>query len=195
MSKEKIAPFSSLGADRYSKSIRAKNDYYSTDPLAITILHKSGLLDKNQPYWETAVGGGHLSEELKRLGYNVTKETDLYDRGYGESGVDFFKCNEVFKGNTLTNPPYNRINDWIVHSLEVTENKVYIFAKIQTIETIKRYKRIFRDNPPVWICPSVKRIYCYNEGITIKGNSAICYAWFIWDNKDDTGETRVKWLI
>ena len=57
------------------------------------------MLDKNLPYWETAVGGGRLAKELIRLGYDVTKATDLYDRGYGETGVDFFECNEIFEGN------------------------------------------------------------------------------------------------
>ena len=135
-----------------------------------------------------------MSKELKRLGYNVVKETDLFDRGYGDIGVDFFKVNEVFQGNTITNPPYSLINDWIKHSLEITSNKVYLFCRIQTIETIKRYE-IFKDNPPSLICPFVKRIKCYMNGIKKDYSSAVCYAWFIWDNKDDSGVTRVKWLI
>ena len=85
------------------------------------------------------MGGGRLSKELIRLGYDVVS-SDLYDRGYGDVGVDFFKCNEVFQGNTITNPPYSFINDWIKHSLKITSNKVYIFCRIQTIETLKRYK-------------------------------------------------------
>lgn len=133
--------------------------------------------------------------ELKRLGYDVVKETDLYDRGYGDSGVDFFKCKEVFQGNTITNPPYKHINDWILHSLKVTANKVYIFARIQTIETISRYNKIFKNNPPVLICPFVKRIQCWRNNDTNINGSAVCYAWFIWDNKDNSKETVVKWLI
>lgn len=140
------------------------------------------------------MGGGRLALELKRLGYNVTRETDLYDRGYGDVGVDFFKCNEVFQGNTITNPPYSFINDWIKHSLKITSNKVYIFCRIQTIETIKRYK-IFKDNPPLYICPFVKRIPCYIGGSEKKYASAVCYSWFIWDNKVDNEDTKVKWLI
>lgn len=187
--------FSNIGASSHSKTVRELNDYYATDPSAITLLHKHNLLDKDVPYWETACGGGHLCEELKRLGYNVVKETDLYDRGYGDSGVDFLKETKVFQGNTITNPPYSFINDWIVKSLEITSNKVYIFGRIQTIETINRYKRIFKDNPPLYVCPFVKRVKCYPNGDTYSKGSAVCYAWFIWDNNDNSGETRVKWLI
>lgn len=187
--------FSNIGASSHSKYEREKNDYYSTDPIAIQLLDKHGLLDKNVPYWETACGGGRLSNELKKLGYDVIKETDLFDRGYGDSGVDFFECNDVFQGNTITNPPYSVINDWILHSLEITSNKVYIFCRIQTIETISRYNKIFKDNPPEYICPFVKRVNCYRNDDLSLGRSAVCYSWFIWDNKSNTTDTKVKWLV
>lgn len=195
MPKSSSSVFVNMGASDHSKNKREKNDYYSTDESAITLLHKYNLLDKDMPYWETACGSGRLCDELKKLGYNVVKETDLYDRGYGDVGIDFFECNELFEGNTITNPPYKHINDWIVHSLEITSNKVYIFGRIQTIETKPRYTRIFKDNPPIWICPFVKRIKCYPNDSDLKYNSAVCYAWFIWDNKNKNKETKIKWLI
>ena len=195
MSRNQKIVFSYIGASNHSDYEREKNDYYSTDASAITLLHKHNLLDKDVPYYETAVGGGRLAKELKRLGYNVVKETDLFDRGYGDSGVDFFKVNEVFEGNLITNPPYSFINDWIVHSLKIASNKSYIFCRIQTIETINRYERIFKHNPPVYICPFVKRINCYRNDDTSFKQSAVCYAWFIWDNKVDNTETKVRWLV
>lgn len=132
---------------------------------------------------------------MKRLGYNVVKETDLFDRGYGDVGIDFFECHDIFEGNTITNPPYTNINEWIAHSLNITSNKVYIFCRIQTIETISRYNKIYKDNPPVLICPFVKRINCYRNNSTKAKGSAVCYSWFIWDNNDNTNETKVRWLI
>jgi len=53
--------FSCIGASNHSDYEREANDYYSTDPKAITLLHKHGLLDADVPYWETAVGGGAVS--------------------------------------------------------------------------------------------------------------------------------------
>lgn len=58
MVKNKKTVFSNIGASNHSNYEREKNDYYSTDPKAITLLHKYGLLDKDVPYFETAVGGG-----------------------------------------------------------------------------------------------------------------------------------------
>ena len=103
-----------LGASNHTLYERAKNDYYSTDPLAIQLLDKYNLLDHDVPYWETACGNGKLVDELNNLGYNCSRATDLIYRGCGEGGVDFFKVNETFNGNTITNPPYKNINDWIL---------------------------------------------------------------------------------
>ena len=194
MGRNKSSVFANIGASSHSSYEREQNDYYSTSPVAVRLLDKYDLLDKNIPYWETACGGGSLGRELKRLGYDVVRETDLFDRGYGDSGVDFLKETEVFQGNTITNPPYSLINDWILKSLEVTSNKAYIFCRIQTLETIGRWK-IFKNNPPSLVCPFVKRVKCYLNGVEKDYSSAVCYSWFIWDMNDDSGVTKIKWLI
>ena len=58
MVRNKKSVFSTIGASNHSKYEREANDYYSTDPLAIRLLHKHNLLDVDIPYWETACGGG-----------------------------------------------------------------------------------------------------------------------------------------
>ena len=45
MSRNKKSVFSCIGASNHSDYEREKNDYYSTDPLAIRLLHKYNLLD------------------------------------------------------------------------------------------------------------------------------------------------------
>lgn len=193
MSKKRIH---GLGASNHSDYERALNDYYSTDPSAVTLLDKHGLLDKDKNYFETAVGSGSIANELSRLGYNVTRTLDLIDRNYPNTiTTDFFEYDEKFEGNTITNPPYKNINDWILHSLDITSDKVYIFCRIQTLESYNRYIKIFKDNPPVWVCPFVKRVQCYRDDDRSFKSSTICYSWFIWDNNDKSNETRIKWLI
>lgn len=58
MSRNSKSVFSNIGASNHSKKVRELNDYYATDPSAITLLHEHNLLDKDVPYWETACGGG-----------------------------------------------------------------------------------------------------------------------------------------
>lgn len=188
--------FSPLGASNHSKDQRAESDFYSTDPIAITLLDKNNLLDKDVDYYECACGEGHLTKELRRLGYNVPKNTDLYDRGFGESGVDFLKQNTVFNGNIITNPPYKQLTDFILKGLELASNKLYIFSRIQTLESIVRYENIFSKYKPIYVCVFVKRVKCYHYDVTKQyARSAVCYAWFIWDNTIENEHTEVKWLI
>ena len=60
MARNSKSVFSNIGASNHSKFEREKNDYYSTDESAITLLHKHNLLDKSVKYWETACGGGEI---------------------------------------------------------------------------------------------------------------------------------------
>lgn len=66
MPRNKQSVFSNIGASNHSRYEREANDYYSTDPLAITLLDKYGLLDTDVPYWETAVGGGEFSIGIEK---------------------------------------------------------------------------------------------------------------------------------
>lgn len=57
---------------------RQLEDFYATDPIAVKL-----LLEKIKfvgDIWECACGEGHLSEEIKKAGYNVIS-TDKYNRG------------------------------------------------------------------------------------------------------------------
>lgn len=172
---------------------RAKNDLYTTDERAITLLAKHNYLDKNVKYWECACGDGALSKELHRLGYNVTS-SDLFNYGYGKPNVDFLKCNTKFDGDIITNPPFKLLTEFILKGLKLTNQKLFIFSRLQTLESQNRYDKIFRYNPPSFVLPFVKRIPCYKEGDKKRGSSVTPYAWYIWD-KSSNGKTVVDWLI
>ena len=199
MSRNDKSVFSNIGASSHSNYEREKNDYYATDPIAVSMLHHTGLLDPNRRLWECACGDGMMSKELERLGYDVIS-SDLYDRGYGIRGIDFLEQSELerFNGDIITNPPYKFINDFIVKGLKLTGQKLFIFCRVQTLEGQERYKRIFRDNPPSWVLPFVKRVPCYRGGEISqfqKKSSAVCYAWCVWDINDKSKECKIKWLI
>lgn len=173
---------------------RAKNDFYSTDPLAITLLDKNNWLDKNVDYWECACGDGALSKELISLGYKVNS-SDLYNYGYGNIGIDFLNCTDKYNGNIITNPPFKLLTEFILKGLELTNNKLYIFSRLQSLESIKRYNLIFKEHSPNYVLPFVKRIPCYKNGDKNCGSSVTPYAWYIWDTKIENDETVIKWLI
>ena len=116
----KQSSFATLGASSHSDVEREKNDFYATDPQSLEIfldaLKRDGV-ELDELIWECACGQGHLSEVLLKRGYTV-KSSDLIDRGYGESDVDFLKCGGVFHGDILTNPPYKFAKEFVEKALE-----------------------------------------------------------------------------
>ena len=119
----------------------------------------------------------------------------MVDRGYGTPNKDFLKDTEMKDGNLITNPPYKYLQEFILKGLELTNNKLYIFAKIQSLEGIKRYENIYSKRSPEKVCVFVKRINCYRNGDTTNYQSAVCYCWLIFDNKNPTKDTKLMWLI
>lgn len=102
------------------------------------------------------------------------------------------KQNEKFSGDIITNPPYKYANEFIIKSLELTNRKVALFLRLQTLEGVKRYEQIFKNHPPKTIYVFIKRICCFKPGGS-PYSSAVAYAWFVWD-KNYKGETVVKWI-
>lgn len=182
--------FKTLGASSHCEEEREKNDYYATDPTTLKPLLEKELISHN--VWECACGEGHLSKELEKYGFKV-KSTDLVDRGYGKSGVDFLKCSEKFDGDILTNPPYKYALDFVEHALELikTSNKVIMFLKLQFLEGQER-RRLFNTMQLSKVYVFSKRKQCAKNG-NFKGSSAVAYAWFVWI-KGHNDLPQIEWI-
>lgn len=204
----KKTTFVTLGASSHTEHKREENDFYATQPKAVNLLCE--VENFKGTIWENACGKGHISKRLKKLGYAVIS-TDLIDRGYGEGGVDFLECFELYGDNIVTNPPYRYAKQWVEHSMELLEDgsKLALLLKIQFLESASR-RDLFRKYPPKKVYCCSERIICGmngnfyqrdNEGNYIldskgkkkKLSSAACYAWFVWE-KGYTGETTLDWI-
>lgn len=187
--------FIPLGASNHVLSERSDHDFYATDPKAVRFLIENEKFNNN--IWEPATGMGHIANEFIHSGFNV-KMTDLfeYDVDGCDTGVDFLQCNEMFDGDIVTNPPYNKSTEFVEHALKLIPegNKVVMFLKIQFLETTKRYEQIFKINPPKKIYVAVKRFACKKDGDFTKDlGSALCYCWFVWE-KGFKGDPIIKWF-
>lgn len=184
-----------LGASNHSQGKREKNDFYATPPLAVSLLMANENWDKNTFIWEPACGEGHISKELKRLGYLV-ESSDLINRGYGK--VDNFLTNieRSHNINILTNPPFKYALEFVKQSLSKVEegNKVAMLLRLQFLEGIERGK-FFKTCPPKTVYVFSKRINCAMNGkFENYGNGgAVAYCWCVWE-KNYNKETTIKWI-
>lgn len=183
--------YKTLGASSHTDNERHNEDYYATDPKAAKLLLQ--LESFSQNIWECACGQGHLSKVFEKEGFTV-KSTDLIDRGFGKSGVDFLSIDNLeWDGDIVTNPPYKYAQEFIEKSLSIIPNgrKIAMFLKVQFLEG-KGRKVLFLQHPPKTVYVSSTRIECGKNG-EFKNESAVAYAWYVWV-KGHKGTTELKWF-
>ena len=141
--------------------------------------------------WEPACGDGAMSEVLVETGNTVTS-SDLYDRGYGETGQDFLAADRSCR-NIITNPPFNSAEGFVATGLRCAQGKFALLLRLAFLEGSNRANTIFHRHPPgrVWVFS--ERITFYPKGAIQAGSGTTAYAWFVWD-KDHSGPTELKWL-
>ena len=141
--------------------------------------------------WECACGNGAMSEVLKETGCKV-RSSDLFDRGYGEAGVDFVTANTP-AANIVTNPPYNSAETFVRTGTRLAEKKFALLLRLAFLEGANRARTIFAECPPSRVWVFSERITFYPVGVQVKGTGTTAYAWFVWD-KEAVGGTELRWL-
>jgi hypothetical protein len=145
----------------------------------------------NGEIWESACGNGAMSKVLEQTEQKVIS-SDLYDRGYGEAGVDFL-VSDRRAPNIVTNPPYNAAEGFVRSGLSATGRKFALLLRLAFLEGANRQRTIFEKVPPSRVWVFSERITFYPLGAEIKGSGTTAYAWFVWD-KDAPSGTELKWL-
>ena len=184
--------FKTHGASNHTAEEREPHDYYATHPEAVEALLQKEKFSCN--ILEPACGGGHIAEVLKQHGHAVVA-SDLYEHGYGNAGLDFFRYAYVGNADIITNPPYKRAAEFAEHAMDIIGegHKVAMFLKIQFLESEKR-QRLFKKYPPAKVYVFIKRQQVAKAGDfkTYNGN-AVCYAWFVWI-KGYQGSPIIEWI-
>ena len=181
-----------LGASNLSDKERAKNDYYATDPACTKALMAKEAFTFN--IWEPTAGHHIMSDVLEKGGYKVRK-SDLVDYGFNDEIIDFLHEKDIkWDWDLVFNPPYSNAQEFVLKALDILKpgRKAAIFLRTLFLEGQKRYKEIFKDNPPKTIYVFSKRYGCSEEDKFPKP-SAVSYSWFIWE-KGYKGETVIKWI-
>lgn len=175
---------------------REQNDFYATDPKTTRLMLDNVSLKGN--ILEPNCGMGHISEVLKNAGHEVYS-TDLIDRGYGEqTGIDFLTHDYFRKfDNVVMNPPFKDIELFIKKGLEVSNNKLVVFARLQLLESSKR-KKLFETTPIKEVLVHSERQQAWRNGKSTdengkKWSGTQAFAWFVWEHGYE-GKPTIKWI-
>jgi hypothetical protein len=164
-------------------------DFFPTPSWATEALVDNESFDGDM--WECACGNGAMSEVLECHTPNIYS-SDLYDRGYGEAGIDFLASEKRFD-NIVTNPPYNAAEGFVRSGLELANRKFALLLRLAFLEGANRQRTVFSTNPPSRVWVFSERITFYPAGAEVKGSGTTAYAWFVWD-KDAPNRTELKWF-
>lgn len=208
MARTKEDLFRIIGASNHCADEREAVDFYSTDPDCVKDLLELEQFGKD--ILEPCCGNGNIAKELSNAGFNVTA-TDLYDHGYGTTGVDCFGYTNIGQ-DIITNPPYSLTTEFIEHMINELQpgHKMALFLKLQVLEGQARYQKIFSQGKLKRVYIYVNRVACYknderyqkNEDGSLKldkdGNpkkigSACAYMWAIWE-ADYRGFPEIHWI-
>jgi len=177
---------------------RVKDDYYATPPKATQVLLDNLDLSKCKTFLEPSCGEGHISKVLES-NFKESKvfSTDLVNRGYGKTGINFLNIFTEKVDCVITNPPFKLAKEFIQKGLSLSNKYVIMFAKIQLLEGIGR-KELFEKYPPKYIYVFSNRVNPLRNGLATdeKGKpwaSTMCFAWFVWEVGFNE-EPIVRWL-
>lgn len=132
-----------------------------------------------------------MSEVLRRTG-NPIISTDLYNRGYGDSGHDFLSSTRSAP-NIITNPPFHSAEGFVARALDLAQLKFALLLRLAFLEGARRTRTIFHKFPPARVCVFSERITLYPKGAKVAGSGTTAYAWFVWDNAFRS-TTELRWL-
>lgn len=171
-----------LGVDTGKRKI---NDFYPT-PARCT----RDILDRVKfegQVWEPCCGDGAISQILLDYGYDV-KSSDLFDYGYGETGIDFLKYMEPVD-NIVTNPPYKITDKFLNHGLNLVRKKLVILHRLHILEGKTRRTKIYNRKHLEEIHVYTKRIDFATGG----EGGMVCFARYVF-NKEYQGQPTLYWI-
>lgn len=181
-----------LGASNHTDAERSKLDYYGTDPVSTEALLR--VEEFNYKVWEPCAGHHLIADKLAARGYDVRVSDIAEYEGYVHEVMDFFEYDGEWDGDIVTNPPYNLSTDFTVKALNVLKpgRKLAMFLRLQYLEGLDRYMRVFKDNPPKVVYVFINR-QTSSKVDDFSVGSAVAYCWYVWE-KGFKGDTVIKWL-
>ena len=173
---------------------RTPHDFYPTPDWVTEALLKNVSLAG--PIWEPCCGDGAMARVLERAGHKVVA-SDLVDRGFGRSGVDFFECATFPEGcrTMVTNPPYGdggemvrsansslAMKRFVAHALDLTvraNGQLALLVRFQWMAG-KKASMLISSGPLTRVVVLTKRIKWFDHAEATNAGQHH-HAWLFWD--------------
>jgi hypothetical protein len=142
---------------------------------------------------EPACGRGHMSVALADY-FREVVSYDVFDYGFG--GVaDFLKTKHEARSFdwVITNPPFRLGEDFIKHSMKIARHGVAMLTRTVFIESVGRYERLFKSNPPSSFAQFVERVPMVKGRVDKKASTATGYGWLVWEKKRPA-KSQLVWI-
>lgn len=173
-----------------------KEGFYATPPRGTRALLSVEKFEG--AIWECACGNGTMAEVLKEGRRARVIATDLYDRGYGETGIDFLLQTRSRAPNIVTNPPFKLAEKFLYKALDLANGKIAFLCRLAWLEGQTR-RTMFETTPlaRVWIFS--KRLPTLRDGEIQyfqndkEGGGMVAFAWYIWD-RSHKGPPVIGWI-
>lgn len=142
---------------------------------------------------EPACGRGHMSKPLQEY-FSEVDSSDAFYYGYGQIR-DFLEYPFEAQSHdwVITNPPFRLAEEFVARSMLVARRGVAILARTVFLESVGRYKSIFRETPPSKFAQFTERVPMIKGRVDPRASTATGYAWFVWDKQTNRGP-QLMWV-
>jgi hypothetical protein len=131
--------------------------------------------------------------------FGTVYASDIHDYGYG-AVADFLTRNKKRLSPVppavdwiITNPPFRLGEDFLEVALVRARVGVALLTRTVFIESVGRYERIFKHNPPTRFAQFTERVPMVKGRLDKKASTATGYAWLVWE-KNTKKKAQLMWV-
>lgn len=167
---------------------------WATRALIEHVLIQNGISVSRLTCLEPACGAGHMTKVLKEYFLSVDS-FDVHDYGYGQQ-KDYLKSPQPIGSWdwVITNPPFRLAEEFVVRSLEVAHEGIAILARTVFIESVGRYEKLFRKQPPSIYAQFSERVPMVKGRLDKKATTATSYCWLVWRKTILQDSPKLVWI-
>jgi hypothetical protein len=170
-------------AQRNSEYERQVDDFYPT-PIWVTqalVPHIPGYV---RTVWEPAAGTGHMVEALRFLAPRLVVLASDLRGSCNIAEADFFSLSLLGVDAIITNPPFDRSDEFVRHAISVVAPRKGFVALLQRSDFDHAAgRRALFSAPFAKRIVLTKRVTWFIEPLTgrPKASPSVNHAWYIWD--------------